>query len=216
MTTDDNVMLEGDLYTTGVKGAAGVVLLHMIPPGNDRTNYSPEFIAKLVAKGLDVLNIDRRGAGKSGGVATEAYMGPKGKLDAKAAVEKLIGHECEVDSSRIALVGASNGTTTALDFTVAAESLSHKVPAALVFLTGGGYTEAQNKISDNMVLLSPIPIQFMFSTAESGWSKPFETGAPAAWQFDEYATGGHGTQMFGVKPESMDAVADFLAKSLAQ
>ena len=42
---------------------------------------------------------------------------------------------------RIAVVGASNGTTTALDFAVYA-STDPKVPfpSALVFLTGGTYT----------------------------------------------------------------------------
>ena len=42
----------------------------------------------------------------------------------------------------IAILGASNGTTTALDYTIWARDNGHTVPAALGFMTGGGYTEA--------------------------------------------------------------------------
>ena len=214
-TTDDGVTLAADLYTTGKTGGAAVILLHMVPPQNDRTNYPPEFITALVGRGLTVLNVDRRGAGDSGGVALDAYKGPKGKLDAKAAQAFLLAHPCAPGPTRIAFVGASNGTTTALDFTVfAAGDATVPVPAALVFLTGGTYTENQNAMSANRAVLDRLPILFVFSTAERAWSAPFETNAPAAWQFKEYNPGGHGTRMFQAQPRSIDDVAGFLAGAL--
>lgn len=116
-STDDGVELVADLYTTGTTGAPAVILLHMIPPQNDRANYPAGFIEALRARGLTVLNLNRRGAAGSGGVAKEAYKGDKGWLDVKAARDLLLAHPCAPPRHRVALVGASNGTTSALDFT---------------------------------------------------------------------------------------------------
>ena len=214
MTTSDGVELEGDLYLTGIVDAPSAVLLHMIPPGNDRGNYTSVFINKLVAAGFNVLNMDRRGAGNSKGVAREAYTGPNGRLDAEAAVSFLQGSACAPDPARIAFIGASNGTTTALDYTVGTDQVDAARPKALVFLTGGTYTEAQNKINERRALLDSLPIQFVFSAAEARWSTAFRENAPAGWRFSEYDPGGHGTRMFEVVPSAMDDVVTFLTDEL--
>src|SRR5690606_18492400 len=119
LPTDDGLTLEADLHTAGVGGPA-VVLLHMAPPTNDRTNWPDDLIAQLVASGVTVLNVDRRGTAASGGLAEEAANGPNGVLDAKAAFDFLAYSECLIDIDRIVWVGASNGTTTVLDFAVLA------------------------------------------------------------------------------------------------
>jgi dipeptidyl aminopeptidase/acylaminoacyl peptidase len=216
-TTDDGVRLAGDLYTTGTRGAAGVVLLHMVPPANDRANYPRAFIDTLVGRGFAVLNVDRRGAGASGGVARDAYLGPNGWLDARAAVDFLVGHSCAIDPARVAIVGASNGSTTALDYAVhAARDAMIRRPAALVFLTGGTYTEGQYRLADAAVhtALETVAIQFVFSTAERAWSVQQMAAAPASWTFREYDPGDHGTRMFAVQPGAAGDVADFLATRL--
>ncbi len=208
-TTSDGITLEADFWPAATANAPAVVLLHMIPPSNNRTNYSPAFREKLHFAGFNVLNVDRRGAGGSSGIAQDAYQGANGVLDAVAARDFLAAADCAVDLSRVAFVGASNGTTTALDYAVTAAPAD--APAALVFLTGGGYTENQFTIASTRTVLEPLPILFVFSTAESAWSGSFRDGAPDTWVFDEYSPGGHGTQMFGSRPESMDAVVEFLA-----
>ncbi|MEM9695813.1 MAG: hypothetical protein AAGA56_24935, partial [Myxococcota bacterium] len=73
LTTDDDQILAADLTTVGKRGAPGVILLHMIPPANDRSNYSASFIQALASRGLNVLNVDRRGAGESSGDPKRAY-----------------------------------------------------------------------------------------------------------------------------------------------
>jgi hypothetical protein len=219
LPTDDGLNLEADLYLSGAANGPAVVLLHMVPPQNDRTNYPQAFIDALVAKGATVLNVDRRGTAASGGDATEAHEGPKGKLDAKAAYDFLQKHACVMDLSRVIFVGASNGTTTALDFTVhAGAEAAITLPRALVFLTGGAYTENQNKIADNIDLLKAVPILFVYSSAEATWSAAFKATAPPVWEFLEYsgvsATAGHGTGIFAAKPESINAVARFVEQSI--
>lgn len=158
-----------------------------------------------------MINLDRRGAGGSDGDAREAYTGPNGRLDVKAAWDHLLASGCGVQAAQTALVGASNGTTSVLDFT--ADPLL-PTPGAVVFLTGGGYTENQTGIDDNRGALETLPIDFVFATDERAWSAGFMQGAPEAWRFDEYAPGGHGTRMFDVQPGSVAAVADWLDEVL--
>jgi pimeloyl-ACP methyl ester carboxylesterase len=209
-STDDDVTLEADYYGAGVMGGGAAILLHMVPPGNDRNNYQRPFIQRLVDRDVAVLNVDRRGAGGSEGDAEDAYSGPNGWLDAKAAFDWLAAHGCGFDATRIVVVGASNGTTTAFDFAVETAGDSERGPAALVFLTGGTYTENQYAIADQRAVVDPLPIRFVYSTLERDWSVQFEPGAPSGWVFDEYDMGAHGTAMFMARPESMDAVADFV------
>jgi alpha-beta hydrolase superfamily lysophospholipase len=214
LTTDDGLALAADFYGSGVPGGAAVVLLHMIPP-NDRSNYERPFIDRLVDRDLAVLNVDRRGAGDSEGDGMDAYLGDSGWLDAKAAFLFLGSHACAFDATRIAIVGASNGSTTALDFAIrSADDAAVGEPAALVFLTAGTYTENQHAIADYRPLLDPLPILFVYSTAERDFSVAFEPTAPSTWQFLEYEMGAHGTQMFAAVPASMDDVANFLDTAL--
>lgn len=209
--TEDGETLEADFFSTGVPYGPVAILLHMIPPANDRTNYPADFRKLLVSRGISVLNVDRRGAGGSTGKAADAYTGPAGKLDARGALSFLSKTSCPIDMKRVALVGASNGTTTVLDFTVdAAANPKLPPPAALVYLTGGTYTENQTSVAKNLKLLSAVPTLFVYSDKESAWSAQFEALGTAAWRFEEYSPGGHGTQMFGVQPTSASVVADWL------
>ncbi len=216
LTTDDGVSLEADFYGSGVRGGGAVILLHMIPPSNDRSNYPADFIQRLTDRDIAVINTNRRGAVAADGVSAEdAYQGPSGWLDAKAAFDYLGAHACGFNTTRIVLVGASNGTTTAFDFVAETAADPDRGARALVFLTGGGYTENQRQINDQRAILDPLPIRFVYSTAEAAWSQAFEAGAPSPWVFDEYPDGAHGTQMFGAVPASMDAVADFIELAIA-
>jgi pimeloyl-ACP methyl ester carboxylesterase len=207
--TADGLRLVGDWYARDGVGRA-VILLHMIPPHHDRGNYSAEVITALTERGFAVLNLDRRGGGDSPGTARDAYEGPKGLLDAKAAIDFLRQTGC-VDMDHVAWVGASNGTTTVLDYAVAAsrdDALT--VPAAMVYLTGGAYTENQNRIADHRAALDQISTRFVFSTDERAWSAGFDDNAPDGWSFMEYDPGGHGTIMFGTRPESITHFAEYL------
>ena len=210
--TSDEVTLEADLYTTGDVASPTAILLHMIPPSNDRSNYPGVFVEALQLRGFNILNIDRRGAGGSEGVASEAYNGPQGVLDAVAAVAFMNTHACAPDPSRFVIVGASNGTTTALDYAINTSMSDTADPAALVFLTGGTYTENQNAVSSGA--LQTLPVLFVFSTAERAWSAAFQSDAPEPWAFLEYAEGAHGTLMFGAVDESVDAVADWMQEQV--
>jgi pimeloyl-ACP methyl ester carboxylesterase len=215
IATQDGVTLAADFASTGEQGAALAILLHMRPPNNDRSNFPPAFIQALNDTGFHVLNVDRRGAGGSDGVAEEAYTGVGGQLDVTAAVDFATTHPCAPNMDRLVLIGASNGTTAALDYTVTAAAASKPKPAAMVFLTGGGYTENQHNIAGQTDSLNTLPLLFVFSTAERDWSTAFDTvTAPTSWLFMEYLNGDHGTRLFDVEPNSIQTIVDWVAQAV--
>lgn len=188
LTTTDGVTLVADYHPTEA-GSPAVVLLHMIPPSWDRSSWPSGFIDALTAEGWTVLNVDRRGAGDSEGAPRAAYQGETAKWDADAAVAWLSSH----GHGPIGIIGASNGTTTALDYAVyAAATEGAPAPAWLAFLTGGDYTEAQNPVENAVT----VPILYAYSTAERAWSVDQQTHDTGAWAFHEYAEGDHGTKLF--------------------
>jgi pimeloyl-ACP methyl ester carboxylesterase len=137
VTTRDSVDLVADYYAASGPGRPGVVLLHMIPPSNDRSSWPVDFVTRLQAHDWGVVVVDRRGAGDSGGVAVDAYTGEWGRYDVEACVLQLVAD----GATEIVLIGASNGTTSALDYAAWAAGEGLPVPAALGFMTGGTYTD---------------------------------------------------------------------------
>ncbi|MCO4748341.1 MAG: alpha/beta fold hydrolase [Proteobacteria bacterium] len=191
LTTRDGVQLEADLYAAEA-GAPAVVLLHMTPACCDRTDWPASFIDRLGEQGWAVLVPDRRGSGASGGVGEEAYLGDLGRNDVEAAVAKLAE-----DYGPIAVIGASNGTTSMIDYASWAPGEGLVEPAILGFMTGGTYTENQTAMGD---WLTSTPAFFTFSTDERDWSITQQERKSAAWTFFEYPTGDHGTRMFTAAP----------------
>ncbi|MEN0061911.1 MAG: hypothetical protein AAGA48_07140 [Myxococcota bacterium] len=208
LTTRDDVSLEADFYAADGTGGPAFVLLHMIPPGNDRGNWPASFISALSEEGWAVLALDRRGAGNSGGNATEAYTGPSGKYDVEAATLFL----ADRGYGDVAIIGASNGTTSMIDYTVWAGDNDRTVPVALGFMTGGNYTESQTEMST----VPQLPSVFTFSTAERAWSEDQRDLDPGTWSFQEYDGGAHGTRMFDAKPDVTADLVGFFGGVLAE
>jgi len=212
--TSDGLNLAAD-HCPAKDGSPVVVLLHMIPPHNDRTNFPVSFRAMLVEAGIEVLNLDRRGGGDSQGDAKQAYTGPHGVKDVQAALDWLSTHS-KADLGRWGCVGASNGSTTCLDYAIhALDSEGLRGPSGLVFMTGGKYTENQHTLSGSVV--QNLPVLFTYNAGEAEWSESQKKGAPQdIWRWISYQPGGHGTRVFESNPESMKDVTRFLAGLLHQ
>ncbi|NCG21415.1 MAG: hypothetical protein GWP91_20585 [Rhodobacterales bacterium] len=207
LNTSDGVALEADRYT-GIAGKPGIVLTHMIPPSNTRADWPVNFIEKLTCHGWSVIAFDRRGTVNSGGTPVDSYEGPGGQLDIAAAVASLN----EVGVEGLALIGASNGTTSSIDYAIWADANGGPEILALGLMTGGGYTENQHAMST----LPNIPVAFTYSTAEANWSVDQQPLDPGSWSFLEYEGGAHGTQMFDAKPKVKSDLEDFLLDVLPQ
>lgn len=195
--TADEITLTADLLPAETADRPAVVLLHQIPPHFDRTSYPERVLNSIAALNVTVLNLDRRGAGDSPwDTPVDAYEGPGGLLDVEAAVRFLIDSErpCAIDRDALTLIGASNGTTSVLDYTLAhAEDLPDT--AKLIWLSPGTYTENQQPLADHRELLNALPILWIFPDSEP-WSLDFGESAPDIWRFVEIEGGGHGTANF--------------------
>jgi pimeloyl-ACP methyl ester carboxylesterase len=202
-SSDLGLRLVGDLRAAPACGDPAVLLLHMIPPANDRTNWPADFQDDLRDAGFAVLAIDRRGAGDSEGDPEDAYLGPRGWLDAHAAARFLR----DEGYGALVILGASNGTTTMIDYAVRARGEGLAVPAGLGFLTGGPYTESQTPMSR----VPPVPAIFTYSTAERAWSVAQQPLDPGSWTFHEYPDGDHGTRILDAAPQSRDDLLGFVA-----
>lgn len=209
LTTTDGVRLEADFYPAG-EGDKAALLLHMIPPGNDRSNYPPVFIRALNDAGYAVLNLDRRGAGGSEGDPSAAYEGPAGRLDAVAGLAALQESACRIAPSSVVIIGASNGTTTALDYTVDSSVAEQDRPRALVFLSPGSYTENQNTMAEHASTLAAMRVFFGYPDSERAWPEGVRELDGGSWAFKEYAGGGHGARLFDSSPQVLGDIIAFL------
>jgi len=194
-TTSDGVRLAADYRAAEAAGRPAVVLLHMIPPSNDRSGYPARIREAIHDLGVNVLNVDRRGAGDSEGEPKNAYEGATARLDVEAAAAFLIDDErdCPAARDEIVLVGASNGTTSVLDYTVARSDSSLPDPAALIWLSPGSYTENQNVLDQHTETLNSLFILFVYPDSEP-WSE--DQRGPETWKFVEIGGGSHGTRNF--------------------
>jgi len=197
--TSDGVTLEADLLVPPDSQAVAI-LVHMIPPNFDRSSYPPRIREAIAALGYTVLTLDRRGAGGSAGDAVAAYEGDGGRLDLEAAVQFLASfpEACGIATDRLALIGASNGTTSTLDYLVG-RSDALPAPTAIAWLSPGDYTENQHTVADAMEPLARTRLLIVHPSSEP-WATQFADETPASWDLLELADGQHGTQNFDNGP----------------
>ena len=206
VTTEDGLTLEGDYYGN-VDGAEAVLLLHMIPPTYDRTTWPLDFVETLRADGYAVLALDRRGAGASEGVAQDAYEGPDGVLDAYAAVDLLTDR----GAPGIVVIGASNGTTTTLDYALTAADHGRPAPRSMIWMSPGEWTENNHKVAS----LDATPLLFVYPASEKAWSEAIHTADDPTdrWTYRECPGRSHGTFLFDTIDGLGESLRDWLAAS---
>lgn len=198
LTTTDGVELVADHWPASSPARPAVVLLHMTPRGPyTRKDWPTPFVEALHARDWAVMAIDRRGAGASQGVADEAFMGPGGRLDVAAAVTHL------APSGPLGLIGASNGTTSMIDYADWAPTQGYPQVAAMGFLSPGDYTENQTPLAEVAV----IPSIFAYPESERAWPESKRPLDPGTWAFHEFPGSAHGTFLFA-EQEALPATLD--------
>jgi len=208
--TEDDVSITADYYPASMTGRPAVVLLHMIPPNFDRSSWPADFITELHDNDWNVLVPDRRGAGDSEGTAVDAYEGDGGRMDVAALVSQLE----EDGAGDLMLIGASNGTTSVLDYTVWAAQNDVRTPVAAGFMSGGPYTENQSSFAD--MPLIPAFFSYEDSDRERDWATTQQDRGVGAWEFwylDD--PGAHGTNAFDSDPATVGRIDQFLEGAVA-
>lgn len=207
LETRDGVSLAADHYPAAA-GRPGLVLLHMHPGGNDRSNWPCSFIQALSNQDWAVVVPDRRGTGGSGGEVDDAFEGESGRYDVEAAVGVL----SRAEVGNLGVLGASNGTTSMIDYLVWATGEGLPQAVATGFLSGGSYTENQTGMT--AVAELAIPSIFAYPTSEAAWADAQAARAVEGWAFREYPGGDHGTRLFDSSPAIAQELVTFLAGNL--
>ncbi|MBX3395717.1 MAG: alpha/beta fold hydrolase [Phycisphaerae bacterium] len=220
--TPDGITIEADFYPVKVevpKRTPAVVLIHMYP--KNRSSWK-EFVPDLRAKGIAVLAYDIRGTGGSTKPEsmnlTEQYKARStalfqlATLDAVAAFDFLRQQEY-IDTSRVALIGASVGCTISLDF--ANQTSDAK---AIVCLSPGVNYFDLDSLATIKTAASYLPILLISPEAEYDAVEKLAEVGGARVETEKYPGGKeyHGTNMlsspFGDKVR--ERILAFLVKNL--
>ena len=219
--TSDGETLQADWWPAAAPGAPAVVLFHMEPSTHDADDYPIRIREALHDAGLAVLVPNRRGAGGSTGDPAAAAQGPGALADAEAAMGFLTSTDrpCPVDTARVALMGADDGTTPTFDYL---RLHAPELPdvAALVWLSPDTYT-TQNQDSLDAIVVNDrgsvsVPMLWLYPENED-WAGTYVTAdVPGAWEFVERGTA-HGTDMFDdgtLEADTLDSLTEFLGRVL--
>ncbi|MFT5583271.1 MAG: pimeloyl-ACP methyl ester carboxylesterase [Cognaticolwellia sp.] len=200
LTTRDSVDIVADYYAASSVDRPLAVFVHMDPRGaNTRNDWPGEVLQPLVDADWAVMVPDRRGAGDSGGVAEDAFQTVAGAYDIEAVVLR-----AEQDGfGSFVLIGASNGTTSVLDYSAlsvegGAASEAWPAPDAFIMLSAVGPTTNNHEISQ----MPTMPGWFGFPASEADDNQAWQDANPGDWSFTEYDPGAHGTRMFGDAPDA--------------
>jgi len=214
ITSPDGTKLRATFFAAAKPGP-GVVLLHMC----NTTRKSWEPVANgLSERGVNVLTIDNRGFGESGGPRFEGgspevrqQLNEAWPADFDAAYQFLIAQP-GVDKGRIALGGGSCGVGNAV-------SLAERHPEvkALVLLAGTTDVKGINFIADH-------PERPIFAAAADDDEYNSDAVQVMQWtaslssnprtKFSGFKDGKHGTEIFGPHPELVQQIVAFFIDTL--
>ncbi|MEZ6184574.1 MAG: alpha/beta fold hydrolase [Planctomycetota bacterium] len=212
-SAEDGTKLSGTL-TVSDKAAPTVLCLPMYR--SERSAYAP-LVKALTHKGLNVFAIDLRGHGKSSPELADKVKGRDPALfnamhqDVAAALAVL--KDKGLDTSRVALVGASVGCSVAIDATTRHPDAFR----ALVLLTPGANYLGVDSLA-HAKRWKGLPTLVVTSEEEADGVRPVYEALQAAsdevelWEFEP--KGIHGTHMFGKVDGVEQDLAAFLAEHL--
>lgn len=215
--TSDGFVLKGDLTAADDASAPAAILLHMYR--SDRRAWAP-LVPDLAAAGFTVLAIDQRAHGESqqrNGERVDAASVPRaafgelvrdGVRDVEAAARHLAGQGLATD--RIVLIGASYGCSVSL-------LSAGEVPGvrALVLLSPG--TDYFGV--DVVEAAGSFPGPILIVAAEDDRNAAESARALAARHqgtddLEIYPSGGHGTRLFGARPQLKQRIVEFVQKAV--
>ncbi len=215
--TRDGFVLKGDLTSAADTSAPVAILLHMYR--SDRSAWAP-LVPDLAAAGFTVLAIDQRAHGESQqrrGERVDVASVPRAAFaelvrDGVRDVEAAAGYLAQqgLAADRIVLIGASYGCTVSL---LSAQEVTGV--RALVLLSPGTHYFG----IDVVEAASNFPGPLLVVAAEDD-RKAVESARILAERhrgsddLEIYPSGGHGTRLFGPRPQLKQRIVEFAEKAV--
>ena len=214
LTAADGTRLKAT-YFAAAKPGPGVVLLHMC---NSQRKAWATLGEKLAKQGLHAIALDYRGYGESGGTPfAELTPAERQRIsqqlwpgDIDAAL-KFLTDQPGVDRTRIGAAGGSCGVENAIQL-----ARRHAEVKTLVLLAGG-----TSAAGEEFLTQSPAMPIFAAAAHDDGrvvdvmrWLLGFSSGG--ANELKEYASGGHGTDMFPVHKDLEPAIVAWFDRHLVK
>ncbi len=206
--TSDGVRISGTLYAAGSKAPA-VLCLHQWR--SDKASFST-LARSLQSAGFTVLAIDLRGYGGSTRSSGGAVVRPDRKVvaDVEAAVG-FMRKQASVDPARIGIIGASYGSSNALQYAVG----DNRIRALVLLSPGLNYfnelpTEEPVRRWGSRPMLAVASSEDVRSVEALQAYAKLATGV----QKQFYDNAGHGTDMLASAHELEKIISAFLKKNL--
>jgi len=214
LSAPDGTNLKATYFGAGRSGP-GVLLLHQC---NRQRKVWDGLAEKLAAAGINVLTLDYRGFGESGG---ERFDKMPQQQAAQVAVEKWPGDidkafqyltsQPDVQHDTIGVGGASCGVNNSVQ-----TARRHPEVKSLVLLSGSTDLSGRRFLRDS----AKLPV--FFSVADDDEFPPtvqaiewlFTLTSNPGKQLVHYANGGHGADMFPVHPELPGKIVDWYVTTL--
>jgi dienelactone hydrolase len=214
LTAADGTRLKATYFDAGKPGP-GVLLLHQC---NRQRKVWDGLAAQLAAAGVNVLTVDNRGFGESGGdphdkltpaqegkIETEKWPG-----DFDVAFQYLVSQP-GVTRDMIGVGGASCGVNNSIQL-----GRRHPEVRSLVLLSG------PTNLAGRQFLRNSAKVPAFFAVADDDEFPPavlemewlYSLTSNPGKKFAHYAKGGHGADMFPVHPELTGIIVDWYVTTL--
>ncbi len=213
LTAADGTRLKATYFSAGKPGP-GVLLLHQC--NRDRQAWYG-LADQLVAAGINVLALDYRGFGESGGVPHQKATQPEAIAEQTKWPDDIdiafryLQSQPGVAHDTIGVSGASCGVGNSLT-----AAMRHPEVRSMVLLSGNtNYVGRQFLRNDNKVpafFAYADDDEFPPSALSVQWLY-FITADPGK-KLVHYANGGHGTEIFQAHPELMAAITEWYVTTL--
>ncbi len=213
LTAADGTKLKATYFDAGKPGP-GVLLLHQC---NRERKVWDGLATQLSGAGINVLTLDNRGFGESGGdphdkltpqqegkIETEKWPG-----DFDVAIQYLESQP-GVTRDMIGAGGASCGVNNSIQI-----ARRHPEVRSLVLLSGPTDFNGRNYLRNS----ARTPVFFAVADDDEFAAKPqiewlYSLTSNPGKKYVDYAKGGHGADMFPVHPELMDTIVDWFVTTL--
>jgi dienelactone hydrolase len=214
LTAADGTQLKATYFAAGKPGP-GILLLHQC---NRQRKVWDGLAEQLVAAGINVLTLDYRGFGESGGDRFDKLppeqaariVAEKWPSDIDTAFQYLVSQP-GVRRDMIGAGGASCGVNNSVQ-----TAIRHPEVRSLVLLSGN------TGLNGRQFLRNSAKVPVFFSVADDDEFPP--TVLAIEWLYSltsnpgktlvHYATGGHGADMFRVHPELQEIIVDWYVTTL--